>query len=132
LVTVKLAILVQTSWKDHNGKVLPKINAAADNYQGVGTLWTPQTIDFGEESPIHMNNYPPSVLDDTAIPIPNQQEGVGFHRVKEARNALYWWIICSIQLVESRRHWAKKGTGRAQVSDNSCSSITGVVYIVDQ
>jgi hypothetical protein len=65
LVTVKLAILVQTSWKDHYGKVPPKVNATADNYWGVGTLWTPQTIDFGEELPIHMNNYPPSVLDDS-------------------------------------------------------------------
>jgi hypothetical protein len=110
LVTVKLATLAQTSWMDRYGQVLPELNPRAENYRGVGTLWTPQTIDFGEELPIHMNDYPPSVLDETAIPIPNQ-DGVGFRRVKEARNALYWWIICSIQLVESRRHWAKEVLG---------------------
>jgi hypothetical protein len=79
-----------------------------------------------------MNNYPPLVLDDTAIPLPNE-DGVGYHKVKEARSAFYWWIICSIQLVERRRDWAKEVLGvRKEVSDNRCSASNYVVYIVDR
>jgi hypothetical protein len=42
--------------------------------------------------------------------LPNQ-EGVAFINQKRAREALYWWIICKVPLVNSRRSWANELLG---------------------
>ena len=49
--------------------------------------------------------YPPSVLDESARPLP-EKDGVAFKNQNLARLALFWWIICTVPSGESRRSWA--------------------------
>ena len=54
--------------------------------------------------------YPPSVLDDSFETLPNG-EGVAFKSQKNARDALFWWIICTVPSVHSIRSWANELLG---------------------
>jgi hypothetical protein len=60
-----------------------------------------------------MTEYPPSLLDDSAVPIP-EDVGVGFRSHKDAKSALLWWIICIKSSPESRRRWAENLLGNAR------------------
>jgi hypothetical protein len=51
------------------------------------------------------------VLDGTNTIAVLYGDEVGFKKLKKARSAWLWWIICTIQLPASRRQWANKILG---------------------
>jgi hypothetical protein len=98
------------AWEERYGKELPAINAFGNSYKTVGTIWT-QSIAVRENEPwCTTTHYPPSVLDDYAINLPND-DGVGFRNQKSAVRALLWRIICTVPLIRSRRRWAEQLLG---------------------
>ena len=109
-VELNLGRSARNAWKERNGKDLPEITPFGDSYGTIGTVWT-QSIAVSNQSPLYTTtDYPPSLLDECAVPLPDQ-DGVAFHRKADATRALYWWIICTIPSVESRRHWAQELLG---------------------
>jgi hypothetical protein len=109
-VELNLGRSARNAWKERNGEDLPEITPFGDSYGTIGTVWT-QSIAVSNQSPVYTTtDYPPSVLDDCAVPLPDQ-DGVAFRRKADATSALYWWIICTVPSVESRRHWARELLG---------------------
>jgi hypothetical protein len=100
-VELKLGRSARNAWKQCHGIVLPEISPFSDFYIPIGVVW-PQSISVpSKQSPVYtMTEYPPSVMDECAIALPDQ-DGVAFHRKGDATWALYWWIICTVPLVES-------------------------------
>jgi hypothetical protein len=110
VMKVNLGRMAKNAWKECKGGVLPKINPFGDSYSSIGTVWT-QSIAVSNKSPLYTTTkYPPSVLDECSIPLPDQ-EGVAFHTKADAKMALYWWVICTVPSVKSRRKWAQKLLG---------------------
>lgn len=91
------------------GQDLPQINAFGDSYKKIGTVWT-QSISVPDQTHVYTAEYPPSILDESAIALPNY-DGVAFNNQNNARHALLWWIICTVPSVSSRRSWAKELLG---------------------
>ena len=109
-VELNLGRSARNAWMERNGEVLPEITPFGDSFGTIGTVWT-QSIALRNESPMYTTTeYPPSVLDECAVPIPDQ-DGVAFRRKADATRALYWWIVCTVPSVESRRHWAQELLG---------------------
>ena len=110
LVDIRLSFHAQRAWKERHGKELPAINAFGDSYKKVGVVWT-QSIAVSDNKPWYTTtDYPPSVLDDCAVNLPNG-DGVAFRNQKSARQALWWRIICTVPLVGNRRRWADELLG---------------------
>ena len=90
----------RNTWMERNGEVLPEITPFGDSYGTIGTVWT-QSISVSNQSPLYTTtDYPPSLLDECAVPLPDQ-DGVAFRMKADATRALYWWIVCTIPSVES-------------------------------
>jgi hypothetical protein len=110
VVKVNLGRIAKNAWKECKGEELPEINPFGDSYSSIGTVWT-QSIAVPNKSPVYTTTeYPPSVLDECSIPLPDQ-EGVAFRTKADAKMALYWWVICTVPSVKSRRKWAQKLLG---------------------
>jgi hypothetical protein len=109
-VPVHLKAMAQNAWKEHYGNDLPLISPFGDSYKNIGTIWTQSICEPGKPSVYTTTEYPPSVLDESFMMLP-KQERVAFNNQKNARDALYWWIICMVPSVHSRRSWANELLG---------------------
>jgi len=107
---VKLRAMAQDAWKERYGKTLPPMYPFGDSYKMIGTVWTQSICEPGKSPLYTTTECPPSVLDDSFKTLPNQ-EGVAFCTQNKARDALYWWIICTVPSLPSRRRWANELLG---------------------
>ena len=60
---------------------------------------------------ITTTNYPPLVLDEDAMTLLHSA-GVVFPWKKMAMNALYWWIMCTVPLLQNKIIWANNVLGK--------------------
>jgi hypothetical protein len=81
-----------------------------DNYPGIGTVWTGSVKLTRGKNLYTTTDYVPSVLDPSAICLPND-DGFAFRNVKSAERALLWWIICTQQVESNRKIWASNLLG---------------------
>jgi hypothetical protein len=111
VVNVDLFATARRAWRERYVQDLPEINAFGDSFKKISTVWT-QGVSVSDQTQLYTTTeYPPLILDEFAIPIPNQ-EGVAFNNQRNARYALLWWIICTVPSVLSRRRWAKELLGK--------------------
>jgi uncharacterized cupredoxin-like copper-binding protein len=87
-----------------------EIETFGDNYKGLGTVWTCNIKLPDGRSMYTTTDYVPSVLDNLAVLLPND-DGYAFRSVKIAEQALFWWIICTQQTESHRQVWANKLLG---------------------
>jgi hypothetical protein len=115
VVEINLGRSARNAWKERKGEILPDVTAFGDSYCSIGTVWT-QSIALPNQSTVYTTTeYPPSVLDEYAVRLPDQ-DGVAFRRKVDATRALYWWIVCTVPSLESRRHWAQELLGEEESS----------------
>jgi hypothetical protein len=77
------------------------------SYKKVGMLFYSQLLDKEEKVTSPISEYPPSVLDDNAISLPDGS-GVGWRKKRDVNHAVQWYIICKMQSAHSIRNWAEK------------------------
>jgi hypothetical protein len=109
-VTVDLHVMANNSWKERFGEEIPKISPFGDSYKKIGTVWTQGISEPGKPSVYTTTEYPPSVLDESFLSLPDQ-DGVAFKKQQSAKDAFRWWIICTVPSVSSRRTWANELLG---------------------
>jgi iron uptake system EfeUOB component EfeO/EfeM len=114
--------MAKTLWKEHYGEKMPDIKPFGDSYKNIGLVWT-MCVDLQERSVYTTTEYPPSVLDNSAVALPVEEkekekattvpdkQRFAFRNQKMATLALYWWIICTIPTVRNRRKWAEDMLG---------------------
>jgi hypothetical protein len=61
--------------------------------------------------------YPPSLLDETCIDLPNAN-GIAWNRKRESWMALHWWIIWYMPSVQAGKRWAEK-----KLDDRECIEV---------
>ena len=71
----------QTAWKECYGKDLPEQILFGDSYHNIGVVWTPDS------------------------------DGVAFPWKMMGTNTLYWWIMCTIPIVQKKISWANNLLG---------------------
>jgi hypothetical protein len=114
-VQVNLGRCARNVWKARYRQDLPEILPFGDTFPSIGVVWT-QSVDVTNGHPLYTtNHYPPSVLDEYAISLPDSA-GVAFPRKNMATNALYWWIICTVPIKQNRISWANLLLGEHESS----------------
>jgi hypothetical protein len=112
LVKIDLVADARTAWQLGYGQHLPPSNAFGDSYKNIGTVWTCSLSVPNRTEPYYTTNeYPPSMLDECAKALPNG-DGFAFKKKSEAKNALLWWIICTVPSKGSIRNWANQLLGQ--------------------
>jgi hypothetical protein len=106
-VTVDLHAMAKKAWRERFGEDIPNINPFGDSN---GTVWTQGISEPGKPSMYTTTEYPPSVLDESFLSLPDQ-DGVAFKKQRSAKDAFRWWIICTVPSVSSRRTWANELLG---------------------
>jgi hypothetical protein len=107
-VKIDLTKLAQKAWKGRHDQNLPEMNVFGDSYKNIGTVWTQSLPSPGGNTSVYTTTeYPPSILDNFSTTLPNN-DGVAFNNQRNARNALLWWVICTVPSAGCKRKWANK------------------------
>jgi hypothetical protein len=117
---IDLEAMAKKLWKERYGENMPDIKPFGDSYKNIGLVWT-MCVDLQERSVYTTTEYPPSVLDDSVVAVPEEEKEkattvpdkqcFAFRNQKKATLALYWWIICTIPTVSNRGKRAKDMLG---------------------
>jgi hypothetical protein len=105
---IDLLVCAKNAWRERYGQDLPITTAFGDCYDHIGTVWTTCVTIGSDERLYTTTKYPPSLLDEKALPLPEKDGGgVAFMKQACAKLALYWYIVCTVSSVEWRRRWAR-------------------------
>jgi hypothetical protein len=116
---INLETTAKRLWRERYGENLLDIKPFGDSYKNIGIVWT-MCVDVQERSVYTTTDYSPSVLDESMVALPEEEEEAttvpdkqrfAFRNQKIATRALYWWIICTVPTVGSRRKWGKDMLG---------------------
>ena len=110
VLPINLLEMAKNAWKERYGTDLPQTIPIGDSYKKIGTVWTQSINEPDKPSVYTTTEYPPSVLDESFITLPND-DGVAFKSQKCAKDALHWWIICTFPSANSILSWANELLG---------------------